>query len=65
VGEKLTMVWWMSCFVAHRFAPTRICVACVLVHGHSLIRRIHRGVASTSVKVIFQFHLLLEHSLLC
>jgi hypothetical protein len=59
------MVWWMTCFVAHRFALTRIHVAYALVHGHSPLGHIHRGVASTLMKVIFQFHLLPEHSLLC
>jgi hypothetical protein len=65
VGEKLIMVWWMTCFVAHKFVPTRICVTYVVAHGHSPIGHIHHGVASTSMKVIFQFHLLPEHSLLC
>jgi hypothetical protein len=59
------MVWWMTCFVAHKFAPTKIRVTCALMHGHSPIGRIHHGVASTSMKVIFKSHLLPEHSLLC
>ncbi len=61
MGEKLTMVWWMTYCVAHRFASTRIRVTCALVHGHSPIGHIHHGVVSTSMKVIFQFHLLPKH----
>ncbi len=53
MGKKLTMVWWMICFVAHRVVPTKIRVTCVLVQGHSLIRHIHHCVASTLMKVIF------------
>jgi len=53
VGEKLTMVWWMTCFVVHRVVPTRFRVTYALVHGCSPIKCIHHGVASTLMKVIF------------